>query len=453
MVHDKQKFYYQTWVQSVVPDFATVYVLDISGSMGDGDERTEVKYAITGEIYDYNCLATTTPYSKMYVYSAAKLDSMVASDAVFGTIPFGSASLSQIWGEVNPFIKKVMKHLHGSESMVTNLYYAIATTVERMFEGEGHTNPGASCALSAASFVMLTDESIFTSDTLDYLDWILNPNHPEDDPDIPPGTWYSAWFAEWQENATNKFPTTFSLDDDSRRAFCRAITNALKQMSYFYGVNFNWGLYGGLATSGDKKKIRDYRYPSGPQKGQIQYDGTAFLLNTVSEVDAAHETIRYAGGMDTWTVPEKFHVDYPHDEMCRIALTIPLNYVSGDGDALKSTLQMQESDKFNQNLVLAHFWRDSKTQYSAFRFLRIGFTSGGQTYTFQDKSVTLPSMAQMNLNSGTYHWETTDQPPANPTKTYPCNGTDAQRTYNLDYKDVSFGQDKQMIHFVLVKDS
>lgn len=40
MVHDKQKFYYQTWVQSVVPDFATVYVLDISGSMGDGDERT-----------------------------------------------------------------------------------------------------------------------------------------------------------------------------------------------------------------------------------------------------------------------------------------------------------------------------------------------------------------------------------------------------------------------------
>lgn len=65
-----------------------------------------------------------------------------------------------------------MKRLSGSESMVTNLYYAIASTVQRMFYGEGATTPGAGCALTAASFIMLTDESIFTPDTLDNIGWL-----------------------------------------------------------------------------------------------------------------------------------------------------------------------------------------------------------------------------------------------------------------------------------------
>lgn len=178
MVHGNQTFYYQTWVESVVPDFATVYVLDTSGSMSmyggvkSDKDKTQVKYAITGEIYEYNCYPISAKNSKMYVYSAAKLSSMVASEAVFGTIPFGDASLSEIWGAVNPFITGVMKTLSGSESMVTNLYYAIASTVQRMFYGEGATTPGAGCALTAASFIMLTDESIFTPDTLDNIGWL-----------------------------------------------------------------------------------------------------------------------------------------------------------------------------------------------------------------------------------------------------------------------------------------
>lgn len=35
MVHGDQTFYYQTWRVSTVPDFATIYVLDTSGSMWD----------------------------------------------------------------------------------------------------------------------------------------------------------------------------------------------------------------------------------------------------------------------------------------------------------------------------------------------------------------------------------------------------------------------------------
>ena len=199
MVHGNQTFFYQAWVQSVVPDFATVYVLDTSGSMSVYNEepsdhdKTQVKYAITGEIYNYNCYAISAKDSKMYVYSASKLSSMVASDAVFGTIPFGNATLSQIWGAVNPFITDVMDKLSGSESMVTNLYYAIASTVHRMFYGEGATAPGAGCAMSSASFVMLTDESIFTDDTLDNIDWLKDSTLPKKNKKIPPGTWYSSW--------------------------------------------------------------------------------------------------------------------------------------------------------------------------------------------------------------------------------------------------------------------
>jgi hypothetical protein len=52
MVHGNQTFYYQTWRVSTVPDFATIYVLDTSGTMSDN--KNDVKQGITAEIYDYN---------------------------------------------------------------------------------------------------------------------------------------------------------------------------------------------------------------------------------------------------------------------------------------------------------------------------------------------------------------------------------------------------------------
>lgn len=103
MVHDDQTFYYQRWVQSEIPKFATVYVLDTSGSM-DNSNYKQAKYAMTGEIYEYNCFDAEASASKMYVFSAAYLSSMTPSSSVFGTIPFGHATLSQIWAEVSPFV-------------------------------------------------------------------------------------------------------------------------------------------------------------------------------------------------------------------------------------------------------------------------------------------------------------------------------------------------------------
>ena len=59
MVHGDQTFYYQTWRVSTIPDFATIYVLDISGSMNNPSDKEKVKCGITGEIYEYNCYAYT----------------------------------------------------------------------------------------------------------------------------------------------------------------------------------------------------------------------------------------------------------------------------------------------------------------------------------------------------------------------------------------------------------
>ena len=152
-------------------------------------DRTHVKRAITGEIYEYNRYAINTSDSKMYVYSASKLNSMSISNSVFGTIPFGNATLSQIWTPVDNLITKVMKNLHGSESMVTNLYYSIASTMDRMFHSEGSTTPGKRCELTAVSFIMLTDESIFTSDTLQYHEYLVDQNN----------SWFCPWFKQWQD--------------------------------------------------------------------------------------------------------------------------------------------------------------------------------------------------------------------------------------------------------------
>ncbi len=74
MVHGDQTFYYQTWRTSTVPDFATIYVLDTSGSMWDN--KGDVKQGITGEIYDYNNYAYSMQNSKIWVYCASKLSSM-----------------------------------------------------------------------------------------------------------------------------------------------------------------------------------------------------------------------------------------------------------------------------------------------------------------------------------------------------------------------------------------
>jgi hypothetical protein len=165
MIQKDQTFYYQVWVTSSVPDFATIYVLDTSGSMSD--DKEQVKCGMSGEIYDYNNYIYSLKDSKIYVYSASKLSTMNVEASVFGSIKFGEATSKSIWTAVDSFVTTAMKRVSGSECMVTNMYYSIAHFRKKVFTGNNAEPIGKRCNLSAATFLMFTDEDIFTNDTLD----------------------------------------------------------------------------------------------------------------------------------------------------------------------------------------------------------------------------------------------------------------------------------------------
>ena len=105
--------------------------MDTSGSM-QGKDYTEVKNAITGEIYDYNCWALSAKDSAMYLYYGTYLKN--ESSQLVSNIMFGEATVSQIWNQVSPTIDGIHR-AGGSESMVSCMYFAIVDMHKRLFEG------------------------------------------------------------------------------------------------------------------------------------------------------------------------------------------------------------------------------------------------------------------------------------------------------------------------------
>ena len=261
--------------------------------MGRSD-YTQVKCGITGEIYEYNCYAYSSKDSRIYVYSAAMLASMNVEASVLGQIKFGEASSKQIYQVVSPFIDNVPKNT-SSECMITNMYYAIANFRKRIFGSSGeHETVGRTCRLSAATFLMFTDESIFDTDSLDYVSKLTTSGDP----------YYHEWFAQWQANATYKFPTKLPTNNEAKRtAFCLDVSMALRQMSYYYGVNFTWGLYGGLCTSANKKYVATNK--------------SAMLLNKCEVKTSGDYPVSYVDD-ESWIVPNTFPTQSPHEPMCRV---------------------------------------------------------------------------------------------------------------------------------------
>ena len=364
-----QTFYYHVWSNGQVPSFATIYILDISESMDSRKDKLQVKYGITGEIYDYNTSIWSTKDSKIYVYSANKLSNMKVEESVLGQIKFGDATSKEIWDTVDPFIENAMKKTGLSESMVTNMYYSIANFMKIVFEGDGAETIGANCRLSSAAFIMFTDESIFTSDTLSSVGKLTKEGD----------AYYHEWFKNWQKNATNKFPDKLpGLNVNTKREFCMSITKALRQMSYYYGVNFNWGLYGGLCTPADRESVVDQK--------------TATFLNKCEVTLSGDYPITYDGGV-AWTIPDTFPIVNPHDPMCIVVLSIPQDYIDASigGQALKNERIMETTDQYIQENVLYKFHKESDTEYFAFRYIPTNWKN------FSESPIILPSIEEMNI--------------------------------------------------------
>ena len=255
--------------------------------------------------------------------------------------------------------------------------------------------------MRALAFILLTDETVFKNDTLKNVEDLYDVNADGVTPIN--STMYNQWFADWTHNATNKFPVTIPWKSGPGAAkaqakinFAREISKALKQMSYYYGVNFTWSLYGGLVLYGGSGNPR----PNGDQ--DIVRDAGAAIWMVPCSVNG--DTITYEGDGKVFTIPSDFHVDSPHIPMISVTLTIPSECISAPNTpALRADggKVMTYNDQFNQPALLAKFHQESNTQYCAFRFYRVNPTSGE---LYPDEPVSLPNTAQMNLVPGTYKW-------------------------------------------------
>ena len=323
--------------------------------------------------------------SAMYIYYGTYLSN--EGSQMVGNISFGEATLGEIWNSVSETIDGIQR-LHTSEAMVSCMYLAIADMRKRLFDGE---NPmatiGSSSQIRSLSFILLTDESIFTPDTLDGVNSLYTRDTNKH---------YDKWFADWHSLATNKFPVTttwttsgISSQDKIRYKtnFVQDISKALKQMSYYYGVNFTFTLYAGLAASGDPAIILN-------NGGILLNTCTVYKHGDNWEVDYHNDEV--------FTVSSDYHVDNPHEPMISIVLTIPEDYISApDTPALGADKTMTYRDQFIQDNLLFKFHKESNTKYCAFRFFRRNIYSGE---LYEDEAIGLPNTAQMNLSEGTYKW-------------------------------------------------
>ena len=122
MVHGNQDLYRCTFINWAVPEYASVYVIDTSGSMGSGDYDS-VKCSITEAISEYNCFEHSQTDSKMWMYNGTYASNIVSQR--LGSLSFENLLPKEIYNTVNDKINRITKR-SSSEAMITCLYCAIA---------------------------------------------------------------------------------------------------------------------------------------------------------------------------------------------------------------------------------------------------------------------------------------------------------------------------------------
>jgi hypothetical protein len=185
--------------------------------------------------------------------------------------------------------------------MLTCLYHAIAEVRKKHFPtplvppiDAVDESPRSAC------FLLLTDESIWTIDTLYYITYIINSEYQSHG-------YYDSWLADWNSNntATNKppfkRPTTFAEYAD----WCNYLNVSLKQMSYYYGITLTWGIYNELYCR--NTYVSDYP-TTGLQRGDIMSSYTNVYLPILWDFKKNGE-YRYTNvKKQGWSVPQEFHV-------------------------------------------------------------------------------------------------------------------------------------------------
>lgn len=119
-------------------------------------------------------------------------------------------------------------------------------------------------------------------------------------------------------------------------------------MSYYYGINFVWALYGGICTSDNRTTI-------------VNNKTAAFFCNCIVDTSKTDKEypVSYKYGKneveDPWIVPDTFPIVYPHQSMLTIQFTVPFEYIVEGQNAFKDVITMTYDDQFTWSSIMAHF--------------------------------------------------------------------------------------------------
>jgi hypothetical protein len=252
------------------PGFVPVFIIDTSGSMGtDAQELVDFK----------NCVSTIQLVMKGYVdlkpdyvhtimYNGTYNNNLMVnvSNDMSKTLYENNDDTSiwnTIWKKLMSDSDRLITNWEGDEDMLLCIYKVINDTMTNYFNSDfkiGQSN------LKGISIITLSDETVITSSggetidnvsyTLGYYNFINTKAN---------GKYVNEWFKNWQDNANAdmKFPSLRSelynnrsdIAKEVRKASAKRISDILRSISRYYGVNIAFCLSGFLAKSSEKEYL------------------------------------------------------------------------------------------------------------------------------------------------------------------------------------------------------
>lgn len=165
------------------------------------------------------------------------------------------------------------------------------------------------------------------------------------------------WFQRWQNSSPTKFPTALHPTNGGPAEITKAIYEALRQLSYYHGVNFTLSMLGftgtdadGLNTGGQETSMDCLWVAQPTSPGHQDENGNSQWWWTGEIACQAGDDYNWYGD--------------PHEPMVHIQLD--------NVEEMREEHVMAESDEFSsvQNIRSKwHMWTDEneKMHYSAFR--------------------------------------------------------------------------------------
>jgi len=207
---------------------------------------------VSAAISEYACFKVDSIDSKIMIYSGTYISNLTSN--LIGSLDLNSANWADIMGKVSPLINSVPK-IGGTESMVTCFYRALIELQNRWLKDLEIGSDDQK--LKGITFIVFSDESLFGDSVVNNYSDLVHKESGKD-PTFP-------WFYDWQKReggTNNRFPHSNYDSREGKKDFINGITNALKQMSYYYGVNINWALVRGPTVYTYRHKATGI-YPDG----------------------------------------------------------------------------------------------------------------------------------------------------------------------------------------------